>query len=154
MSVPSLRGPWTLLAILAALVVLGSALQAALKSTPEAGEDEAEMLQGTWLREYSEQGTTVRRVLDLEPGGAFHEAVRVVQPSGGVARFRHEGTWLYDGTNLKRHYTLTNGKPPSWLNVPFATFQVTFDSRNEFTGVDHVHKVEVKYERVPAGTLP
>ncbi|NML44226.1 hypothetical protein HHL11_10730 [Ramlibacter sp. G-1-2-2] len=149
-----MRTSWSVIAILAALVVLASAFQGALRSTPDAGEDDGELLQGTWLREYSDQGTTIRRVLDLEPSGAFHEAVRVVQPSGGVARFAHEGTWHYDGTNLKRHYTLVNGKPPSRLNVPFATFQVTFDSPNEFTGVDHVHKVEVRYERVPAGTEP
>jgi hypothetical protein len=146
--------PWSLLAILGALVVLASDWQAALRTTPDAAQDDAERLQGTWLREYSDQGTTVRRVLELEPGGAFHEAVRVVQASGGVARFAHEGQWLYDGTNLKRRYTLMNGHPPSHLNAPFATFQVTFDSRNEFTGVDHVHKVEVRYERVAPGTEP
>lgn len=36
------------------------------------------------------------------------------------------------------------------LNMPFATFQLTFDSPNEFTGVDHVHRRTVHYRRVDA----
>jgi hypothetical protein len=96
----------------------------------------------------------VRRVLQLEGGGAFRESVRIADAQGRITRLEHEGTWLYDGTNLKRKYTLMNGRPPSRLNVPFATFEVDFQGRNDFVGVDHVHRVRVEYRRVPPGTLP
>src|SRR4051794_25453023 len=88
-----------------------------------AAQDRQDLLRGTWLREYSEGGVQVRRVLELEADGAFHESVRIAEGSGRVTRLAHEGTWLYDGTNLKRKYTLMNGEPPSRLNVPFATFE-------------------------------
>jgi hypothetical protein len=65
-----------------------------------------------------------------------------------VTEFAHEGTWLFDGTNLKRKYTLMDGKPPSRLNVPFATFEITFASRNSFTGVDHIHGHRIEYRRL------
>ena len=149
-------------AVLAA-VALG-VLASQCTSTPDSGaqaaglsfstEQTAELLPGTWLREYAEQGVRVRRLLTLEPKGAFHEEARVTDASGQVTRFVHEGTWLYDGTNLKRRYTLMNGKPPSRLNVPFATFEIAFESSNEFTGVDHIHARTVHYRRVPAGTEP
>jgi hypothetical protein len=71
----------------------------------------------------------------------------VEDASGAVTTFRHEGSWLYDGTNLKRRYTLINGRPPSRLNVPFVTFQITFVSRNEFTGTVHIHGNRVSYHR-------
>ena len=116
--------------------------------------DRQDLLRGTWLREYSEDGVRVRRVLELEPGGAFHESVRIADTGGRITRMEHEGTWLYDGTNLKRKYTLMNGQPPSRLNVPFATFEVDFQGRNDFVGVDHVHKVRVEYRRVADDTEP
>ena len=119
-----------------------------------AADDPAARLPGTWLREYQVQDVKVRRVLRLEPGGAFQEAVRAVDGAGQVSEQAHEGTWLYDGTNLKRRYTMMNGKPPSRLNLPFATFEIRFESRNDFTGVDHIHRNQVHYWRVPADTLP
>jgi hypothetical protein len=119
-----------------------------------AAQDGQDLLRGTWLREYRENGVQVRRVLELQPGGAFHESVLIAEAGGRVTRLLHEGTWLYDGTNLKRKYTLMNGEPPSRLNVPFATFEVAFQSRNDFIGVDHVHGVQVEYRRVPDETLP
>ena len=64
------------------------------------------------------------------------------------------GLWLFDGTNLKRHYATINGKSLSAPTVPFATFEVSFPSKSEFVGVDHVHKREVHYERVAEGTEP
>lgn len=118
-----------------------------------AGEAE-DRLPGTWLREYSERGVQVRRVLALAPDGAFRERVRVVDRQGAATEYQHEGTWLYDGTNLKRRYTLMNGKPPSRLNVPFATFQIAFETRNEFVGVDHIHHNRVHYRRVAPDTRP
>jgi hypothetical protein len=113
-------------------------------------QDRYDLLRGTWLREYTEDGAQVQRVLSLEPGGTFHESVHVVEAAGTVTDFRHEGTWLYDGTNLKRRYTLMNGKPPSRLNLPFATFEIAFDSRNAFTGIDHIHGHRIEYHRMAA----
>jgi hypothetical protein len=110
--------------------------------------DVQDMLQGAWLREYTADGVKVRRVLTLDANGTFQERVRAVDAGGSETRFEHEGTWLYDGTNLKRKYTLMNGKPPSRLNVPFATFEIRFETRNEFRGVDHVHRNKVLYRRV------
>ena len=119
-----------------------------------AAADRQDLLRGTWLREYSEGEVQVRRVLDLEPDGAFRESVRIDDGAGRITRMEHAGTWLYDGTNLKRRYTLMNGQPPSRLNVPFATFEVAFQSRDDFVGVDHVHNVRVEYRRVPDQTKP
>jgi hypothetical protein len=155
---------WALsLASTVAALALGAAL-AQCANPPDGGasdpnvtygkDDIAELLPGTWLREYGEQGVQVRRLLTLEPQGAFHEVAHVTDANGEVTEFVHEGTWLFDGTNLKRRYTLVNGEPPSRLNVPFATFAIVFDTHNEFTGVDHVHDVTVHYRRVADDTLP
>jgi hypothetical protein len=116
--------------------------------------DTAELLRGHWLREYSQDGVRVRRLLDLQPDGAFHETVRVVDAAGHATDFVHQGTWLYDGTNLKRRYTLMNGQPPSRLNVPFATLEVAFASRNDFVGLDRVHGHRVEYHRLASSALP
>ncbi|RYY98143.1 MAG: hypothetical protein EOO24_18875, partial [Comamonadaceae bacterium] len=98
--------------------------------------DVVQQLQGTWLREAQADGLQARRLLTLRPDGSFLETAHVVDRSGAATDFVHEGTWRYDGTNLKRHYTRMNGKPPSRLNLPFATFEIRFQSRNEFTGLD------------------
>lgn len=116
--------------------------------------DVQDLLQGTWLREYAADGIQVRRVLSLDANGTFQESVRAVDADGAETRFEHEGTWLYDGTNLKRKYTLVNGKPPSRLNVPFATFEIKFETRNEFRGIDHVHRNKVLYRRVGFDARP
>lgn len=133
--------------------ILNTWLPATATLSP-AALDRQDLLRGTWLREYSEDGVQVRRVLELEPDGAFRESVRIADRAGRVTRLEHEGTWLYDGTNLKRKYTSMNGEPPSRLKAPFATFEVAFQSRNDFVGVDHVHGVRVEYRRVPEDTLP
>ena len=144
----------------AALVL--AALLAQCAQSPDSGEtgptlafnqeQTAELLPGTWLREYGEKGVEVQRLLTLEQRGVFREVARVREESGRVTQFRHEGTWLFDGTNLKRRYTLMNGKPPSRLNLPFATFEIAFVTSNEFTGVDHIHARTIRYRRVPEGT--
>jgi hypothetical protein len=156
---------WSVLPVTAALaaLVLGAML-AQCASPPGSGESgpalafnaeqTAELLPGTWLREYREKGVQVRRLLTLEPQGGFHEVARVTAEDGSVTQFEHEGTWLYDGTNLKRRYTLMNGKPPSRLNLPFATFAIVFVTSNEFTGVDHIHANTIRYQRVSPGTAP
>jgi len=112
----------------------------------------AQRLAGTWLREQTEQGVRSRRLLQLAPDGAFRERVRIVTDTGEVSEQEHAGTWLYDGTNLKRKYTLMNGSPPSRLKLPFATFEIRFESRNEFVGRDHIHRNTVRYRRVEPGT--
>jgi len=142
-----------LVALLALLCILKSWLPPT-SAMNRAAQDREDLLRGTWLREYSERGVQVRRVLELGRGGAFHESVRVADRAGHVTEFEHEGTWLYDGTNLKRRYTRMNGEPPSRLRVPFATFEVDFESRNDFIGVDHVHGHRIEYRRVPDDTQP
>jgi hypothetical protein len=147
---------------LAALAL--AALLAQCTAAPDSGaagpaarfdaQQTAELLPGTWLREYAEQGVQVRRLLTLEPRGAFREVARVTDAQGRETRFVHEGTWLFDGTNLKRHYTLMDGKPPSRLNVPFATFEIAFESSNDFTGIDHIHQHRIEYRRVDPATAP
>lgn len=115
-------------------------------------EDTASLLVGTWLREYAGDGVQVRRLLTLEAGGAFREASRVTDASGRAKDYLHEGTWLFDGTNLKRKYTSINGEPPSRLNLPFATFAIVFETRNEFVGIDHIHDNRIRYRRVAPET--
>lgn len=112
-------------------------------------------LVGTWLRDYEDQGTRVRRILVLEQQGRFQE-MSVVTGVGAAAvtESRGEGEWMFDGTNLKRHYRSINGKPVAAPIMPYATFELSFPSKTEFVGIDHVHKREVRYERVPDGTLP
>ena len=113
-----------------------------------------ERLPGTWLREFEERGVRVRRVLVLENDGKFRERVRITDAVGAVTEQNHAGTWIYDGTNLKRKYSLMNGKPPSAPTVPFAAFELKFPSRHEFIGIDNIHQREVRYQRVQPDTLP
>lgn len=112
----------------------------------------AHRLPGTWLREQVDEGVQTRRLLRLEADGHFQEQVRIVSADGAVTEQHHAGTWLYDGTNLKRKYTLMNGQAPSRLRLPFATFEIRFESRNEFVGMDHVYRNTVRYRRVEPET--
>jgi hypothetical protein len=138
------------------LAALAWALQTWLPAVTlsQAAIDRQDQLRGTWLRDYAEGEVRVRRVLQLDAGGTFRESVRIADAQGRITRLEHEGTWLYDGTNLKRKYTRMNGQPPSRLNLPFATFEVAFQGRNDFVGVDHVHRVRVEYRRVAPDTQP
>ena len=111
-------------------------------------------LVGTWQRDYEQQGTRVRRILVLAPDGRFHEMSRTLGPEQAGAQHAHEGEWLYDGTNLKRRYTLMDGEQPSAPTVPFATFQIRLEGSHAFTGIDNVHRRELHYRRVPDGTRP
>jgi len=111
-------------------------------------QDTEDLLQGTWLREYTVDGVKVQRVLTLASGGRFRESVRAVDANGAETRLLNEGTWLFDGTNLKRKYTLVDGEPPSRLNLPFATFEIVFETRNAFRGMDHVHRKSIQYRRL------
>ncbi len=139
----------------AALAIALAALSAACSPGPDDDADQVrERLAGTWQRDYEERGTQVRRILLLEPGGRFREQSLTLGPKEAGTRHAHEGEWLYDGTNLKRRYTLMDGEQPAAPTVPFATFQIRFAGSHEFTGVDHVHKREIRYRRVPDGTRP
>jgi hypothetical protein len=141
---------WVLAGVAAALLLANcdAAPRLSLSSAEVAAQDTQQLLRGTWLREYTERGVKVRRVLALEPGGTFHEKVHIEDAAGRVTDIAHEGTWLFDGTNLKRKYTLMDGRPPSRLNVPFATFEIAFASNNAFTGVDHIHGHRIEYRRL------
>ncbi len=71
-----------------------------------------ERLQGSWLREDQAGGIQARRILVLEADGDFRESVRITDAAGAVTERQHAGTWFFDGTNLKRKYTMMNGEPP------------------------------------------
>jgi hypothetical protein len=113
-----------------------------------------ERLVGTWLREYTDGGVSVRRVLVLQADGRFRESSVAGDARAPVDASTHEGEWTYDGTNLKRRYLLVNGDKPAAPMVPFATFELRFASPDEFTGLDRVRKREVVYRRVGDGTVP
>lgn len=121
------------------------------------GESNVEMgqqrLVGSWLREYNQEGARVRRLLVLEADGSFNETARVEQADGGVTEHLHSGNWTFDGTNLKRKYTSADGRPPSRLTLPYATFQIRFESPREFVGTDNLRKREVRYLRTSPGAL-
>jgi hypothetical protein len=114
----------------------------------------AERLVGTWLREYEEDATRVRRILVLESDGRFRELATVSAVAGPATQHSHSGEWRFDGTNLKRRYTRMDGRQPAAPIVPFATFELKFQSPDEFLGVDNVHRRQVRYRRVMDGTLP
>ena len=139
------------------LLLVLALLLAACDSSPSdsPADDVKQRLLGTWLREYDEDGTHVRRILILDADGTFRERSTIVVP-GATDKLESNGTgqWLFDGTNLKRHYASINGKSLSAPTVPFATFEISFPSRSEFVGVDHVHQREVRYQRVADGTEP
>lgn len=144
-----------------ALLALAAALGGCDLTTPGAASGDAAAvhretvearLQGSWVRQDERKGIRSRRILVLEPGGAFRETVRVTDLAGAVTEHLHEGIWFFDGTNFKRRYTLMNGEPPSRLNVPFVTFEIRFEGRNAFVGIDHIHRNRVHYERVQPET--
>lgn len=142
--------------VLAALMLMQSLV--ACDSGPSDAHTDAigEKLIGTWLREYEESGVRVRRVLVLERNGRFREmsSIRSAEPNAQPTMSTGSGEWLFDGTNLKRHYRLINEKPLSAPNYPFATFEIRFPDRTHFVGLDRVRKIEVSYRRVAEGTLP
>jgi len=135
-------------------VLLQAALASGCNTAPDPGDEVRERLVGTWLRDYEENGTHVRRILVLEADGRFREESRSLGPSEAGVHHSHEGEWLYDGTNLKRRYTLMDGQPVSAPTMPFAALQIRFTGSHEFTGTDNVRHRELRYQRVPAGTEP
>ena len=129
-------------------------------------DDVQQRLVGSWLRDDEEDGAHVRRVLVLQPGGRFAEsskatkatdateAIKAEQGDAVLAQHAHSGDWLFDGTNLKRRYTLIDGRQPSAPTFPYAAFELRFESRNVFIGTDNIRKRQVRYQRVADGTLP
>ena len=135
-------------------------------------DDVQQRLVGSWLRDDEEDGAHVRRVLVLQPGGRFAEsskatkatkaikatdatkATKAEQGDAVLAQHAHSGDWLFDGTNLKRRYTLIDGRQPSAPTFPYAAFELRFESRNVFIGTDNIRKRQVRYQRVADGTLP
>ena len=91
-----------------------AALSACTEPPADSPADEVRLrLPGTWLREQDEGGVRVRRILVLEADGEFSEQVRIVDAGGAVTEQSHAGHWTFDGTNLKRKYSLMDGKAPS-----------------------------------------
>jgi hypothetical protein len=137
-------------------VMLAAAFLAGCGSPPDesAVQDTRDQLVGTWLREYDEDGVKIRRILVLASDGHFAEQSRVTELGVVEVVHNHAGEWTFDGTNLKRRYTSVDGKQPSAPAMPFATFEIHFDSRNEFTGIDRVRRRQVQYARVAEGTAP
>lgn len=137
------------------LMVVLALAGAGCEPAVDAGTSEIrERLVGTWLRDYDENGTRVRRILVLEPNGHFREMSRTLGPEEAGTRHEHEGEWVYDGTNLKRRYTRIDGKPPGAPTIPFAAFQIEFTGSHDFTGTDNVRHRELRYHRVADGTAP
>ncbi len=140
------------------VAVLGLAVLLLTSCDSPPGESSTEVTQqrlaGSWMREYEQEGSTIRRLLVLKTDGHFQETARVVDAAGAATQHIHEGDWLFDGTNLKRKYTLMDGIKPSAPTVPFATFEVRFESNREFVGIDNLRKREVRYQRVGEGSLP
>lgn len=138
---------------MAALVLALAACDSAPSDSP--ADATRQRLVGSWMRIYEDDGTRVRRLLVLEEQGAFSERTIATRPDGQAPlESSASGDWLFDGTNLKRHYRQINGKPLSAPTIPYATFEVRFPGKAEFIGVDHVRKLEVRYERVAEGTQP
>ena len=129
-------------------------------------DDAQQRLVGRWLRDDEEDGAHVRRVLVLQAGGRFAETSKATkaidaaeaseakQRDTVLAQHAHSGDWLFDGTNLKRRYTLIDGRQPSAPTFPYAAFELRFESRNVFIGTDNIRKRQVRYQRVADGTLP
>jgi hypothetical protein len=145
---PVTRRSWC--ALLAAGAVL-SACDSPPDDSPQRRTEER--LVGTWLREYREDATSVRRVLVLGADGHFRELALARTPDAAIEH-AHSGDWIFDGTNLKRHYRQVDGEVPARPFIPFATLEVRFATRDEFVGIDNVHRREVRYRRVADGTLP
>lgn len=140
---------------LAVAIAMAGFLLVACDRPPADSFDEAvrRRLVGSWLREYEQDGARVRRLLVLAPDGHFRETARVVDASGAVMLHAHAGEWTYDGTNLKRRYTSFDGKQPAAPTMPYATFELRFESNREFVGIDNVRKREVRYQRVGEGMV-
>ena len=132
------------------VIILVSCLLLGCNSAPPDSQtaDVERLLVGSWLREYELDGAHVRRLLVLDADGLFSETARVINADGAVTEHKHAGKWIFDGTNLKRHYSSFNGKQPRAPTLPYATLALRFESNRAFVGIDHLRKREVRYQRV------
>ena len=106
-----------------------------------------EHLPGTWVRVDERETSVVKKYLVLDTNGDFSETTLISLDSGQTQTHRHKGTWLFDGVNLKRKYDWIDGRAPSRMNLPFVTFEIHFQSKNDFEGIDHIHHNQIHYVR-------
>jgi len=135
------------------VVILSSCILLGCNNAPldSSSADVERLLVGSWLREYEMDGAHVRRLLVLDDDGLFSETAQVIKADGAVTEHKHAGKWLFDGINLKRHYTSFDGKQPRAPTLPYATFALRFESKQAFIGIDHMRNREVRYQRVNPG---
>ena len=109
---------------------------------------------GTWLEEVERDGVKIRRVVKLEKDGTFQQTVKAVGPDGSSRTEVIAGDWFFDGETFKRRYLTVNGHRVS--GIQFASYQFISLSESEFACMDHLveGKREVRFRRVPDGTLP
>ncbi len=152
-NIPCVKTPVSRPRRLVAATALAALLLAACDNPPadSPADDVRQLLVGSWLREYDQEGARVRRLLVLGDDGRFRETARVVDAAGIVTDHAHAGDWTFDGTNLKRRYTSFDGKQPSAPTLPYVTYQLRFESKYAFVGTDNVRRREVRYLRVEEG---
>ena len=114
----------------------------------------ANRLVGTWLEQVEQEELKFRRVLSLESGGTFQQAITVAAQDGSVRTEVVAGDWFFDGETLKRRYLTVNGKRVS--GIQFASYQVISVTDTELACMDHLieGKRSIKFQRVAGGTRP
>jgi hypothetical protein len=114
----------------------------------------ADRLVGTWLEEVEGDGLKFRRILTLERGGTFQQAITVAGQDGSVRTEVTAGDWFFDGETFKRRYLTVNGKRVS--GIQFASYQVVALTDTELACVNHLveGKRSIKFQRVAGGTRP
>ena len=114
----------------------------------------AARLAGTWLEESEGDGVKVRRVVTLEKGGTFRQAVKVLEPNGATRSELVTGDWFFDGETFKRRYLTVNGNRVS--GIQFASYRFVSLTDSELACVDELTegKRSVTFRRVADGTLP
>jgi hypothetical protein len=138
-----------------ALVFGLSVLAAACNDTdPQPREEIASRLAGTWLEESESDGLKIRSVVALKKSGAFEQATRVLGAGGSMRSETTTGDWHFDGETFKRRYRFVDGKQVS--GIQFASYQVISLTDTELACVDHLTegKRNVRFRRVPDGTMP
>lgn len=136
-----------------AVLVLSVLVAACSDADTQRGEDISGRLIGTWLRESEGEGLKVRRVVILEKGGTFQEAVKVLAADGSARSEATAGDWIFDGENFKRRYRTVNGKRVS--GIQFATYQLISLTDTQLVCIDHLEgKREIRFRRVAEGTMP
>jgi len=149
---PRVRRLWPL----PALVVCGLSVLVAACNDADA-QRRAEMagsLAGTWLEESESDGLKIRRVVALKKGGTFEQVARALEPGDAIRMETTAGDWYFDGESFKRRYRTVNGKQVR--GIQFLSYQVLSRTDTELACVDHLAegKRNVRFRRVPDGTMP